>query len=192
MAFFLDAFKKVMTIEGGYANDPDDPGGETYRGISRKNFPGWLGWSLIDSYKDSPAGLEFMLKTSAKLDGAVQYFYKTTFWDVLKLDLLADQKLATELFDTGVNQGLNLAALFLQQALNLNNANGKLYPDIAEDKVIGPTTLKLANAHPRPKELFKTLNILQGARYIEICKNNPKLEKYFRSWLSRVTTNYDE
>lgn len=29
----------VLTFEGGYVNDPDDPGGETNLGISKKAFP---------------------------------------------------------------------------------------------------------------------------------------------------------
>ena len=36
MAYFGDAFKKLSIKEGGYVNDKDDAGGETYRGISRK------------------------------------------------------------------------------------------------------------------------------------------------------------
>ena len=34
MAYFGDAFKKLSIKEGGYVNDKDDAGGETYRGIS--------------------------------------------------------------------------------------------------------------------------------------------------------------
>ena len=33
MAYFGDAFKKLSIKEGGYVNDKDDAGGETYRGI---------------------------------------------------------------------------------------------------------------------------------------------------------------
>ena len=51
MAYFGDAFKKLSIKEGGYVNDKDDAGGETYRGISRKYNPTWQGWTMIDSYK---------------------------------------------------------------------------------------------------------------------------------------------
>jgi hypothetical protein len=44
----------------------------------------------------------------------------------------------------------------------------------------------MVNAHKYPKCLEKTLNILQGARYVEICKNNPSQEAFFRGWLTRV------
>jgi lysozyme family protein len=38
MACFGDAFKKLSIKEGGYVNDKDDAGGETYRGISRSSL----------------------------------------------------------------------------------------------------------------------------------------------------------
>ena len=47
MANFNQAFKKVMSAEGGYVNDPDDPGGETYKGVARKMNPRWSGWAIV-------------------------------------------------------------------------------------------------------------------------------------------------
>jgi lysozyme family protein len=35
MAEFKTAFEVTMKAEGGYVNDPDDPGGETYKGSAR-------------------------------------------------------------------------------------------------------------------------------------------------------------
>ena len=51
MANFNIEFEKLILAEGGYVNDSDDAGGETYLGISRKNNPNWSGWKLIDSIK---------------------------------------------------------------------------------------------------------------------------------------------
>ena len=34
MAKFIISFQKTVTNEGGYINDPDDLGGETYKGIA--------------------------------------------------------------------------------------------------------------------------------------------------------------
>ena len=36
---FESAFKLVIGAEGGYINDPDDPGGETKYGISKRSYP---------------------------------------------------------------------------------------------------------------------------------------------------------
>lgn len=39
MSFFDAAFEIVVGIEGGYVNDPKDPGGETRWGISKRAYP---------------------------------------------------------------------------------------------------------------------------------------------------------
>ena len=51
MADFKKALTETLRHEGGYVNDPKDPGGETYKGISRKNHPDWEGWNIIDEKK---------------------------------------------------------------------------------------------------------------------------------------------
>ena len=48
MANFNEEFKKVILVEGGYVNDPDDAGGETYLGISRRYNPNSKIWNIID------------------------------------------------------------------------------------------------------------------------------------------------
>lgn len=70
MANFGDAFKKLSIKEGGYVNDKDDAGGETYRGISRKYNPTWQGWNMIDQYKKhyTVGSKEF----KSKLDNDIQ------------------------------------------------------------------------------------------------------------------------
>lgn len=55
MANFDLTYKKVMTNEGGYTNNkynPNDKGGETYKGISRRWHPTWAGWVIIDRVKN--------------------------------------------------------------------------------------------------------------------------------------------
>jgi len=51
MANFINAFQKTIVNEGGYGNDPDDPGGETYKGFARKIHSKWEGWTTIDLQK---------------------------------------------------------------------------------------------------------------------------------------------
>ena len=52
MADFEKGFKKIIANEGGYVNDKDDKGGETFMGITRKNHPNILLWGIIDDYID--------------------------------------------------------------------------------------------------------------------------------------------
>ena len=51
MANFDEEFKKVIVVEGGYVDDPDDIGGETYLGISRRYNPNSKMWNIIDDIK---------------------------------------------------------------------------------------------------------------------------------------------
>ena len=48
MANFEYAIERLFGLEGGYARHPADPGGETYRGISRRYHPEWSQWADID------------------------------------------------------------------------------------------------------------------------------------------------
>jgi lysozyme family protein len=184
MADFKTAYKITMAHEGGWANNPADTGGETWRGIARNKHPDWLGWMLVDKAKhgDFPANLNSV----SGLQDMVESFYKVKFWDYLKLDQVNNQKIANELFDTSVNMGQGIAALFLQRSLNVSNRNGKDYPDLQVDGNIGPVTINALNNHPRQEQVLKLLNTLQGARYISICEANPSQEIFLNSWLSRV------
>jgi lysozyme family protein len=185
MAIYSPAYDKTMGIEGGWANDPDDKGGETWKGIARKMHPEWGGWVIIDSSKADPKFPE-CLKQSTALEMMVRAFYKSQFWNKLNLDQVNDQAIANELFDTAVNCGTGIAATFLQRALNVTNRNGKDYPDLMVDGSVGLKTVGALNAHPRPAQVLKVLNVLQGEKYISICEHNPSQEKFMSSWLSRV------
>jgi lysozyme family protein len=184
MADFKTAYKITMAHEGGYANNPADTGGETWKGIARKKHPDWPGWTIIDKAKNGnfPANLHSV----SGLQDMVESFYKVKFWDYLKLDQVNNQKIANELFDTSVNMGQGIAALFLQRSLNVSNRNGKEYADLQVDGSIGPVTINTLNSHPRQEQVLKVLNTLQGARYISICEANPSQEIFMTSWLSRV------
>lgn len=122
MAKFDIEFDKLILAEGGYVNDSDDAGGETYLGISRKNNPNWSGWKYIDSIKDKyTTNKEFtkILKQDESLTDSVKQLYKTNYWDVLELDVVPSQKIAHEIFDTCVNCGKKRAIIIAQQVCNM-------------------------------------------------------------------------
>jgi lysozyme family protein len=188
MADFLSAFERTMVHEGIYSKDPDDSGGETYKGIARRFNPGWEGWKIIDdvkSHKDFPS----ILKTLPQLQISVRNFYKEYYWDKNRLDEFRSQVIAEEMFDTSVNMGRVRAAKFLQESLNYFNRNGKLFDDIAVDGFIGPATLRALDHILSLGEellLLKILNVLQGSFYLDYMKRNPIQEKYMRGWFNRV------
>ena len=173
MADFLTAFKETLDFEGGITNHKMDRGGLTYMGISRRNWPTWLGWSIIDQGNEPPMYM-------------VHDFYITNFWNRISLSSITNQRIANELFDTGVNMHPKIAITLLQRALNLLNRNEKLYTDIAIDGILGEKTLHLTNTHPYPDTLLKLLNGLQLARYVDIAEKDPTQEEFIRGWLKRV------
>lgn len=195
MANFKEAYGHTGAAEGGYSNHASDRGGETWKGIARKKHPQWDGWALVDAIKAKAMNIGKALAASAELAAKVEAFYKSEFWDVLRLDQMPTQAVANELFDTAVNQGVATAAKYLQQAVNLLNQNGLLYKDLKEDGNLGAVTLAAYQAivlHYRSKygqaaieaTILKALNGLQFERYRDICANDPTQETFFFGWVT--------
>jgi hypothetical protein len=78
MAEFNISLQKTLNHEGGYGNDPDDLGKETYKGISRANHSKWVGWSSIDKYKGK-TGFPSILDKDNELQKQVELFYLLMF-----------------------------------------------------------------------------------------------------------------
>jgi len=188
MADFNKAYNKTMGHEGGYSFDPDDVGGETYKGVARKYHADWEGWVLIDKKKqweDFPD----CLRLDDDLNHKVMSFYKKHYWDVHKCDFILDQLIAEELFDTSVNMGVRRAGKFLQESLNCLNRNQSSYTDIKVDGYIGTKTLMCVNAYlgqSNNSYLLKMMNVLQGHHYMEYMKKDPVQEKFAYGWFNRV------
>ena len=124
MANFDKEFDKLILAEGGYVNDPDDAGGETYLGISRKANPQWRGWVYIDKVKKanknaSNSKLTSILKSNDNITKLAKRLYKNMYWDIIDLDDIPSQKIAHQLFDTAVNCGVSRAIRIAQQVVGM-------------------------------------------------------------------------
>ena len=186
---FYDAFNIMQDREGRNirTNDPIDPGGDTFSGISRENWPYWIGWKLLDQ-----AGG----KVTSSIIQAVEHFYYVEFWGRIQGDALADrsEEVATEVFDTSVNFGVHRGVQFLQEGLSLLNLNKRLYPDLIPDGQVGWKTLETLRIYcmsrpPAPEvsipRLLRVMNCLQGMHYIEQMRKYPAKDKY-RGWFDRI------
>lgn len=107
MNLFDYALNLVLKHEGGYVNDPADPGGETIYGISRRHHP--EAWA-----SGRPS------KAQAAL------IYRRDYWDALQCDRLP-APVAVMLFDTAVNCGCKRAVQMLQRAISVKD-DGQLGP----------------------------------------------------------------
>ena len=112
---FEEIIEQVLEHEGGYVNDPDDPGGETKYGIAKKFNP------------------DVDIKNLTK-EGAKEIYYEK-YWKPSKADQLPD-RLKHIYFDMVVNFGQGGAVRVLQEA-----AVSKGH-DIEIDGGIGPNTIK--------------------------------------------------
>lgn len=167
---------EVLRAEGGYVNNPKDPGGETNWGITvsvaREN--GYRG-----SMKDMP-----------QLVAREIYYKKYVVQPGFDKVLLLSPIIAGELIDTGVNMGTGVAAKMFQRCLNAFNRNGKDYVDIAVDGAIGPGTIKAFRDYLTVRKsqavpvLLTALNCLQGARYIDIVESRPASEDFVFGWIN--------
>ncbi|MBM4442733.1 MAG: hypothetical protein FJ027_20130 [Candidatus Rokubacteria bacterium] len=103
---FATAITFVLGIEKEYANDPEDPGGETWWGIARNYHPTLTPW---------PPSRE----------GAIQV-YRRNYWNAVRGDDLPPP-LAVAAFDGAVNQGARRSVLLLQAAARVKT-DGDLGP----------------------------------------------------------------
>ena len=97
---FDEIIQVVLSHEGGYVNDPDDPGGETNFGISKKAFP------------------DLDIKNLTEEDAVKIYHDK--YWKPSKVEMLPERLWATY-FDMAVNMGKKRACEILQKACNHKN-----------------------------------------------------------------------
>lgn len=124
MANFEIAYKRTSKFEGGYVHDPDDNGGETYAGISRKANPTWSGWKTIDAAKKK-SGFPKNLKNDATLQQQVRTLYRTNYWNPIWGDKITKQEVANEIYDFGVNAGV-ATSIKLQQRQFKMRETGKM------------------------------------------------------------------
>jgi lysozyme family protein len=115
--------------------------------------------------------------------------YRTAYWNFMRGNLISNQEIAEELFDTGVNIGMRKAIEFLQRTLNVLNKKGTLYQDVAVDGVLGDHTLATLNRVLLLQLpwfglcILRALDSLQCVHYIELAEKNPKFESFMAGWL---------
>lgn len=95
---FQEVFDRTMGQEGNYVNDPNDPGGETKFGISKREYP------------------KLIIKELTREDAF--NIYKKDFWDVIDGNNLPGS-VGYQLFDFAINSGIRTSIRYLQRALGI-------------------------------------------------------------------------
>lgn len=188
MANFKPILDKTLRFEGLYSRHPSDPGGETYRGISRRYHGTWDGWKIIDEYK-TKSGFPNDLEQDEKLKSEVEDFYLKNFWNKIWGFKISSERVAAQLFDTAVNIGIHRAVKILQESLNALNRQEHIYPDIKSDGMFGSITLASLEAFlhsGNASYLTTAMKILRGCYYMNRIKQATGQEIFLRGWLNRL------
>lgn len=156
---FKDALEFLLPVEGGYANDPDDPGGATNYGITQETY---------DAFR----------KRSVKhiTPNEVAEIYEKFYWRDGKCDAIAvtHPHLALVHFDCAVNCGVIQAAKLLQKAVGAT-----------PDGIVGSRTLQAIRQQSDDVHCHEYLKVRE-AFYYSIVSNKPVLNKFLKSWLHRL------
>ncbi|MFZ1727903.1 MAG: holin-associated N-acetylmuramidase, partial [Albidovulum sp.] len=121
----------IVAREGGYVNDPDDPGGATKYGVTLPTMRR-LGLDLTGDGRISSADVKALTKTQA-VDIFIEHFWRRPRVSELP------EVLQPSVFDMYVNAGAN-AVKVLQRLL------AEMGHDLADDGIIGARTIAAAHA----------------------------------------------
>ena len=152
----------ILHHEGGYVDHPDDPGGETNLGVTKK---------VYEAYCKKNGIRPKSMRDLEVLD--VAPIYKTEYWDRVKGDDL-HLALALCIFDFGVNAVTGRAAKFIQKIVGT-----------AVDGGIGPNSLKKIDEYVEKHGIEDVVKTYQSDRqkYYEKLKH---FKTFGRGWTRRV------
>ncbi len=161
---FERALSHVLSLEGGWSDDPFDPGGPTNKGITLADY---ARERRVAVTAENFAALKAELR--AIPDRLVRDIYLTRYWRPARCPDFPPP-LALMHFDAAVNQGVSGAARMLQQALGV---------DI--DGEIGPITLAAARSRSL-RASIETYAEIRRRRYRSLAH----FWRFGRGWLRRV------
>lgn len=148
----------TLKEEGGFSDDPHDPGGPTYKGITLAEFRDYFG---VPS-----ATVKDLIRIST---GQLTNIYENRYWILVDAGQVLPDGVDCSVFDMGVNSGVLTSIKLMQNALG-----------VVEDGVIGPHTIKALRAID-PMTLLRRLHSAHNTYYRSLRNFH-----YFGSgWLDR-------
>ena len=154
---FKQALEYLVKSEGGYVDNPKDPGGRTNLGVTQKVWESWVG-------RESN---EKEMRALTKTD--VEPLYKRKYWDACRCDDLPTG-LDYLVFDFAVNAGVGRSAKTLQSCVG-----------VSVDGQIGNQTIE-ATKKIAPSELIEQFSEAKRNFY----KSLVTFPTFGKGWLNRV------
>lgn len=200
-----DAMNDLLKKEGVYDNDPDDIGGETIYGITRKYNPKNEIWKHLDTLKEELAKHQNVeineltesliasnIKANLNFKNLAIKYYKSE-WKRLNIDSIRYFPLAEYLFDMVINNGEPQTVMIWSMALNAINrprVGSDIRYDDSDELTFNEKLIDYSNKfYSRGKcyKLLKLIKILRANRYITIADKRHKNRKFLNGWLKRVS-----
>ena len=159
--------EEIVAREGGFVNDPDDPGGATNFGVTIGTMRR-LGLDLTGDGQVSEADVRALTRAQA-VAIFLEHYYRRPGIAALP------EALQPSVFDMYVNTGGN-AVRILQRLL------GEMGHDLMADGVIGPQTIRAAQAayQAAPDHLADAYGIARRNYYYALADRRPSSRKYAR------------
>ncbi|MCG7357127.1 hypothetical protein MHL39_10800 [Roseomonas mucosa] len=134
-SLWSSCISSVLVSEGGFVNNPADPGGATNRGITLAALSEWRGRACS------------VAEVKALAEQEAREIYRARYWNPIQGDALP-AGLGLALFDFAVNSGISRAVKTLQACMGFSTRDC--------DGVLGPATLRAILARP-PAKLISAL-----------------------------------
>ncbi len=159
---FDDSLPEILYNEGGYVNDPQDPGGATNKGVTQATYD-----SFRKSKKLEVRPVRYITMSE------VSEIYQRNYWHDGRCDLLPSG-VALVHFDFCVNAGIFQACRTLQGVVGQTR-----------DGIIGPKTLAAIAAYD-DKSLVAEYSKARRSFYTSLAASKPSLSKFLKSWITRT------
>lgn len=167
MASFDIFLPILLRFEGGYVDDPDDPGGETNKGVTMDTFQ-QCSHELLGIDPTSP-------NLKALTDAQAGFIYRALYWNKMNGNDFQLQDLANIVCDFYVNAGTH-ATLLLQHILNGMGAH------VVEDGTIGPASIQALNGLDQVA-VYRQYRQGRMNYYQSLGQRFPR---FLQGWLNRV------
>ena len=163
-----DIAKQIIAREGGFVEDPDDPGGATKYGVTIHTMRR-LGLDLDGDGAVGVADVRRLSRAQAEDIFVGQYYYRPRIDDLPPV-------LRASVFDMYVNAGAN-AVKILQRLLR------DMGQEVTVDGVIGPQTIAAAQrvARSAPDHIADAYGIARRNYYLALADRRPASRKYART-----------
>lgn len=157
----------ILSFEGGYVNDPHDPGGATNRGVTIAT------WRQVGYDKDGDGDIDVADLKLITADDAVKRVMKPHYWDRWQADRIKSQSVANLVVDWVWASGKH-GITGVQKLLG-----------VKVDGIVGEKTLAALNAQD-PRALFDHIHRARARFIDQVIAGRPTSARYRAGWLRRL------